>query len=135
MVIGKWMLLEKLGEAGWKGLIPFYGEYLIFKHVWNTKMFFITLATSFVAVGGLEIVKQLHANSNGSLETLIAVLVISLIALTFAIATGVMNIMVANKIAKAFGHGLGYTLGLIFLEPIFYIILGAGHDQYVGQTA
>ena len=36
------------------------------------------------------------------------------------------------KMAKAFGHGIGYTLGLIVLPFIFAPILGFGKDEYVG---
>lgn len=36
------------------------------------------------------------------------------------------------KMAKAFGHGIGYTLGLIILPYIFAPILGFNKDEYVG---
>jgi len=35
-------------------------------------------------------------------------------------------------IAKAFGFGIGFALGLIFLSPIFWLILGFGGSQYIG---
>lgn len=35
-------------------------------------------------------------------------------------------------IAKSFGHGIGFALGLIFLPFIFWLILGFGGSQYVG---
>ena len=40
-------------------------------------------------------------------------------------------IVVMNDLSKAFGHGLGFTLGLIFLSPIFYLMLGFGSSHYV----
>lgn len=49
-----------------------------------------------------------------------------------------VNIVIAfilvNDLSKAFGHGIGYTLGLIFLSIIFIPILGFGGSQYVGPT-
>ena len=36
------------------------------------------------------------------------------------------------KMAKSFGHGFGYTLGLIVLPFIFAPVLGFGKDEYVG---
>ena len=36
----------------------------------------------------------------------------------------VIYIMLQNKLAKAFGHGIGFTLGLIFLPTLFTLILG-----------
>ena len=40
-------------------------------------------------------------------------------------------IIAVNDLSKAFGHGIGYTLGLLFLSPIFIPILGFGGSQYV----
>ena len=36
------------------------------------------------------------------------------------------------KLAKAFGKGTGFAVGLIFLEPIFICILGFDGSTYVG---
>lgn len=44
----------------------------------------------------------------------------------------VILIIVMNDLSKSFGHGLGFTLGLIFLSFIFYLILGFGGSKYVG---
>jgi len=43
----------------------------------------------------------------------------------------IVLIIVMNDLSKAFGHGLGFTLGLLFLSPIFYLILGFGGSRYV----
>ena len=44
----------------------------------------------------------------------------------------VMIIILLVKLAKAFGKGVGFTLGLIFLPNIFTLILGFGSAQYIG---
>jgi len=44
----------------------------------------------------------------------------------------VVAIMVAIDVAKAFGKGTGFGLGLAFLGPIFYPILGFGGSTYQG---
>ena len=50
----------------------------------------------------------------------------------------IVNIIIVIKLmidlAKAFGKGVGFGLGLIFLNPIFMCILGFGSDQYVGNN-
>jgi hypothetical protein len=38
------------------------------------------------------------------------------------------------EIAKSFGKGTGFTLGLIFLTPIFWPILGFGSSCYIGPA-
>jgi len=39
-------------------------------------------------------------------------------------------IIVAIDLAKAFGHGTGFAIGLIILPPIFLLILGFGSATY-----
>ena len=47
----------------------------------------------------------------------------------------VIAVMVMIAIAKAFGKGTGFALGLLFLSPIFIPILGFSDAQYVGAPA
>ncbi len=44
----------------------------------------------------------------------------------------IIGIVVYAKLAAAFNKGIGYTLGLIFLTPIFIMMLGFGSAEYVG---
>lgn len=44
-------------------------------------------------------------------------------------------IMLYMDVAKSFGKGTGFALGLIFLAPIFWLILGFGDARYVGPAA
>ena len=52
-----------------------------------------------------------------------------------SVAGLVIGIMGLHKVSKAFGHGAGFTLGLIFLNPIFLLILGFGSSQYMGNLS
>jgi len=47
----------------------------------------------------------------------------------------VVSIMVLHSISKNFGHGVGFTLGLLFLGFIFIPILAWGESQYLGPNA
>ncbi len=44
----------------------------------------------------------------------------------------VIGIITYYRLSKAFGHGAGYTVGLLFLPLIFFILLGFGDEQYLG---
>lgn len=46
----------------------------------------------------------------------------------------IVMIVVMNDLSKSFGHGMGFTLGLIFLSLIFYLILAFGSSQYQGPA-
>jgi hypothetical protein len=44
----------------------------------------------------------------------------------------IFGIIFLHEFSKAFGHGFGFTLGLIFLSFIFIPILAFGGSRYVG---
>ena len=46
----------------------------------------------------------------------------------------IVAIVVAMDVARAFGKSAGFGLGLAFLSPVFYPILGFGSAQYEGAT-
>lgn len=47
----------------------------------------------------------------------------------------VVIIWVFNLLSKSFGKDVGFTLGIIFLMPIFIPILGLGSAEYQGPAA
>jgi len=47
----------------------------------------------------------------------------------------IVGIIVLHNISVNFGKGVGFTLGLIFLSPIFFPILAWGDAEYRGPTA
>ena len=121
-VIACWRLFTKAGEAGWKSIIPIYNNYMMYKIVWQTKFFWISLVLSF-AVG---IVNATLGSSEGTATAALLVLfVIGILQL-------ILTIMYCNKTAKAYGKGGGFAVGLLLLQPIFMLILGLGDSEYLG---
>ncbi len=47
----------------------------------------------------------------------------------------VVAILLCIDLAKSFGQGTGFGIGLLLLAPIFYLILGFGGARYVGPAA
>jgi hypothetical protein len=47
----------------------------------------------------------------------------------------ILWVIVMGNLAKSFGKGFGFVLGLILLNPIFAMILGFGNAGYIGPTA
>ena len=119
-IIGGCKVFVKAGEAGWKALIPFYNGYVELKFTWKTWVFWVIVALSLVSgyLGTIE-----------DPSTLVAI-----ISIIVGIALIVFEWMACDKLAKAFGRGVGFTIGLVFLKPIFTIILGFGPAQYVGNS-
>jgi len=46
----------------------------------------------------------------------------------------VILIIVMNDLSKSFGHGVGFTLGLVFLSLIFFYVLAFGSSTYRGPA-
>ena len=42
-------------------------------------------------------------------------------------------VWIHHRISTRFGQGIGFTIGLTLLAPIFWLILGFGDSKYVGE--
>ncbi len=120
-IIAYWKIFKKAGEPGWKSIIPVYSQYTLYKATWNVPMFWVWFVLTIVTTVFAELVQTPDPN-----------IVLTIIAFVLTIAFMVFTIMSYHKISKSFGHGVGFTLGLIFLWPIFILILGFGSSQYRG---
>lgn len=130
-IIASWKILEKAGEPGWKALIPIYNVYIMFKIV-NMKSWFWWLicinfcASIMLSIDGIYTMTQEQLANFNLLDHPTTFLAI-IIAAVAEIWVGFTH---AWRIAKVFGHGCGYTIGLIFLPNIFQLILGFGSSKY-----
>jgi hypothetical protein len=102
MLVANWKINVKAGQPGWAILVPFYSLYIHLK-VLQRPSYWIWLYI-------------------GSLLT--AVILVGLIAII------VLSILDTIRLAKVFGKGDGFILGLIFLPVVFYPMLAFGDAQY-----
>lgn len=114
-VVACWKIFEKAGQPGWKSLIPVYNIYTEYKLAWKTEGFWVLCAATLLSA----FTKDLEGYW-------------SYVAIVAGIMTTVVTVMMNYKLSKAFGHGIGFTLGLTFLPSIFELILGFGGDTYLG---
>ena len=120
-IIANWNIFTKAGEAGWKSIIPVYSDYISYKIAWQPSYFWLVFV-----LGIITSVANGMADPNGTITTIL--LIVSLIRIILAI----ISILYCIKLSRAFGHGIGFAIGLIFLQPIFMLILGFGNDPYYG---
>ena len=121
MVIANWKIFTKAGEAGWKSLIPFLNTYVTFKIAWKGSMFWAMIGSLL-----LGSVLTSIAGENGG--------ILAIIGAVLSLASSIIGLISIHKLSKAFGHGILFTLGLIFFSPIFTLILGLGKSQYKGPN-
>ena len=119
-IMAGYKILEKMNEKGWKILIPVYGRYLIYKHVWNGKALAATMACGLTTLVAIVIALTTPAYTTQCY----AVMGIA------SAATIALNLVFVHKLAKAFGRGKGFTVGLFLAEPVFAMILGFGKSEY-----
>ena len=120
-IIANWNIFTKTGEAGWKSIIPVYSDYISYKIAWQPSYFWLVFV-----LGIITSVANGMADPNETNTTIL--LIVSLIRIILAI----ISILYCIKLSRAFGHGIGFAIGLIFLQPIFMLILGFGNDPYYG---
>jgi len=118
-VICCWRIFKKAGEKSWKALIPIYSTYTLFQIAWKPMMFWVVVVISLLGL-------TLFNTGIGFLEVLSALL---------TGASILIWIILTYKLSKSFGHGDGFTIGLILLAPIFYGILAFGKSDYIGNKA
>lgn len=110
ILVAKYRVFVKAGEEGWKSIIPFY-------NIW-TECKIVGLSTNWVYVYIVYIVAK---NFNIGIITFIP----AVLSLYFFIIKGI-------SLAKSFGKGVGFGVGLTFLAIIFLPILAFGGAQYEG---
>ena len=127
-LIGKFFIFEKMGMPGWKSLIPIYSDYLLFRELIGAGYFWGYIASALLA-GSCSAFVTIGLVS-GVMEFLFIITAVAACTVTIAI-----QIKLAHSLSKSFGHGIGYTFGLVFIEPIMLMILGLGHNRYARAAA
>lgn len=122
-IIAYWKMFTKAGEPGWKSIIPIYSQYIMYKLTWKTSWFWISLIVSVV----YGVFTSLNQSFPDNMFYTVLLFIFGVIAL-------VITIISYHKISKAYGHGAGYTVGMLFLWPIFVLILGYGKSKYIGPN-
>lgn len=152
IAIGRSKCIKKAGDKAWKAFIPFYGTYVLYK-ISGMKGYWIIVNVISELIGfiGIGISLSMLAEMNNIIETINssskALKEVNKIAADYAIISGIvdildflasagllaLNIVWAIKFCKSFGKGGGYIAGMILVPFVFYLIIGLGDAEYVGN--
>ena len=133
LIIAGWRIFKKAGEPGWKILIPIYNVYIMYKIVrmktwfWYLIMISVFCSIVFLVYGynPYTMTAEQIANYDYVKNTGVLIMIVF-----YAIVNITASIIYAYRLSKVFGHGIGYTIGILFLPEIFWLILGYGSDKY-----
>lgn len=109
-IVGQWRTFKKAGKGGWEAIVPVYNTVTLCQITgvnpwWVLIVFVGSLVLSFVPVIG------------------------SLLSLAVSVY---FSILLYVSTARSFGKNDAFAVGLYFLQPIFFMILGGKNTQYVG---
>lgn len=119
--VAYWCLFKKAGQSGWKSIVPIYSSYIRYKITWRPLLFWVS--------GLLMVLGPVLKNYLGQY------LVVDALAVVITVAGWIIYAMSMYKLSRSFGHGVPYALGLIFLQPLFTMILGFGESKWQGGAS
>ena len=103
-IIGMWKVFTKAGEKGWKSIIPFYNVAILYK------------------ISGMS----------PYLVFLYLGLLVPIVNIFVAIAFSVIDLYQKINLMKGFNKSTGFTVAMIIVPFITYLVLGFGDSKYVG---
>ena len=129
-IIALWKVFQKAGKPGWHSIVPFLNVYDLYDICWKGLYGVLLLVLDFITglgegFTGYDAASGTFQNPNTLWLTVIVVATIAMV---------VIQIIGMHKLSKSFGHGVGFTLGLIFLTPIFMLILAFGSSNYIREA-
>jgi uncharacterized membrane protein len=125
-IIIHWRIYEKAGQQGWAAVIPIYSTIIMMDIIrrprsWAWIILGLGLLTSILNAWQPGTQGQDQQDPN---------LIISGVQLVAGFVSLYFTLRTMRDLARAFGHGRWFTVGLILFPYIFYPILAFGDSQY-----
>ena len=120
----RWFIFKRAGEKGWKGLIPFYSDYIYYKIGWDGRIYLALLVGQIASM----VLGGLCGLINAAFGTVVS-LILNVVVLS---AGAVAKMVLQFKIARAFGRSDFFAVGLYFLGSVFSAVLAFGDSTYKG---
>ena len=121
-LIGLYRVCQKMGEPGWKGLIPIYNMYVLYERLWQRLYFWVYLAATIVMYASSFFATQASPVLRFASKALTIVLL-------------VVKVGLYMNLAQAFGKGRLFAILTLFFEPICFAVLGFGSAEYRERKA
>lgn len=135
--IAYWRTMRKMHRPGWFIFIPYAPIIVFYGRCWRLHAFWRYLcANIMVAISTIVLAPYMVAGSPDMFNTASnTMILVALVVLLVSYIIVLVNFIRLNlHISRAFGKGVGFALGLIFLPGIFYLILGLSKMEYIGKN-
>lgn len=119
--ISQWIIFQKARQSGWKALIPVYNTFVML-HIIRRPQWWGYLILS-ISVFQVVLSAMLNDGNNDSTSLQIISSIAALVAFVY-------SVRITHGLSRSFGHGAGFTLGLLFVPYIFYPMLAFGSSTY-----
>ncbi|MDO4537422.1 MAG: DUF5684 domain-containing protein [Coriobacteriales bacterium] len=130
IVVAHWKMFTKAGEKGWKSLIPFYSDYILYKLVWEPKHYFVFLG-SCVGMVLFNVLNFTFIIADGMLYLVPNnIFIFTALASISSFVLFGWYLVVNIRTALAYGKSMFFALGLVLLPSIFTMIIGFGKAEY-----
>jgi len=132
MLVAWWKIFVKMGEPGWKAIIPFYNIWVLVARLGKPRSWFWILLVGSILIGLLAVWTQAETAAQQAAGTYMSGALIfgSLLLFVLAVVVFIYEIKIYHALSRGFGHGVGFTLGLILLSIIFVPILAFGSSRF-----
>ena len=117
-IVGRWRVFSKTRRPPWYAFVPYLSQYTLYELCGGKQFALVGISIFFL--------ESMFARSNfgdgaGSLLSKL----ITIVSLGF-------SALMCYKLAKSFGKGILFAVGLFFLSPVFMLILGFDESYYLG---
>ena len=136
LIVARWKIFSKAGEAGWKSIIPIYSDYVQWRIGWQkTGFFWLYIILLFAGYFMMSMAGMTSAQMVGTQAVNASAIGNPMLAGAGAIAVlagAIIALVAAYKLFQSFGKGVGMFIAYIFFPNIVLLVLGFGSAQYQG---
>lgn len=139
LIIARWKIFTKAGEAGWKSIIPVYADYVQWRIGWKkTNLFWVMFGLVFLGyilmiMGGMPIQNTVTTDAMTVATTTTNTPLMGIGSL-LCIAGVILDLIAVYKLFQSFGWGAGMFVLYIFFAPIIMMVLGFGSQRWLGAV-
>lgn len=132
LAVARWKIFGKAGKKESAAVIPFYSSFMLFRLAdavgifwpWIVCVLIYSVGYVFSAASGIMFVTGMVVGAGSTIYEFLSMLKIGAVVMGISGGLSMLFTLIMNiRLARNFGKGAGYALGIFFLPNIFYMLL------------